>query len=236
MDVGFVTDTRARHWGVSTKSWANGYLRACLADPKEMAKVGNRLARALAGSTSIRITHPNGTELEVAATGAPPRTYDGTPHPDSPPFGRFDMMSNVPGGELRIALDARTAEGTIVATEPSYDLTFYPWQTYDGGEFTFAGGKLCSFTFAKGKAEFAKRYARAKPGKDRTGSLSIGLNPRTQRLPYADSVGRGSIQVSVGSNQYLGGRNSSDFCGWISVAGAEVRVDGVPIVRAGRIL
>lgn len=66
--------------------------------------------------------------------------------------------------------------------------------------------------------------------------LSIGLNPLAKRLPYADSIERGSIQLSVGANAYQGGNNPSNFCAWISTAGSEISADGTPIVRAGRIL
>ena len=236
MDSGFVTDARVRHWGVREKPWRDGMLQACLADPKDMAQSGRRLARSLTGRQRIRITHPNGTDLEVAAAGVPSRIYDGTPHARDRAFSPYDMLSNLPGGEFRIALDSETAEGTIVATEPSYDLTWYPWQTYRGGRFTFANGKLTSFSFEEGEAEFAQHYAAATPGKDRTGLLSIGLNPRARKLPYADGIERGSVQLSVGANAYLGGRNPSDFCAWVSISGSEVLVDGSPVVRAGRIL
>ena len=236
MDIGFVTETRVHHWGLREKTWMNEFLRGCLADPKEMVRSGRRLARALAPRTRLRITHPNGTDLEVAVGRAPARIYDGSPHPRNKAFGPFDMLANVPGGELRVALDARTAEGRIVATEPSYDLTWYPWQTYRGGSFTFSGGKLTSFHFEQGQAEFAKHYAKATTGRDRTGVLTIGLNPLAKRLPYADSIGRGSLQLSVGANAYLGGSNQSNFCAWISAAGSEISADGTPIVRAGRIL
>ncbi len=236
MDVGFVTDSRVRHWGLREKDWMDGLLRACLADPKDMAQSGKRLAGALRGKKRIRITHPNGTDLEVAAASRPARIFDGTPHPRNKAFGDFDMLSNLPGGELRIALDAKTAEGRIVATAPSYDLTWYPWQTYRGGVFEFSGGKLVSFSFEEGGAEFARHYAQATAGKDRTGLLSIGLNPRAKDLAYADSIERGSLQLSVGANTWLGGANRSNFCAWISTGGSEIRVEGTPIVRAGRIL
>lgn len=236
MDVGFVTDTRVRHWGARGEAWRSGMLRACLADPRELAKSGERLSRILTGKKRVRITHPNGTDLEVALAPVPSRIYDGTPHPRNPAFNDYDMLSNLPGGEFRIALDARTAEGTIVATEPSYDLTWYPWQTYEGGTFTFSDGKLVSFSFEKGQAQFAAHYAAAKTGKDRTGLLSIGLNPVAKHLPFADSIERGSVQLSVGGNTFLGGSNASDFCGWISIGGSEIAVEGTPVVRAGRIL
>lgn len=236
MDVGFVTEPRVRHWGVSKRAWREGLLRACLVDPDEMTRSGESLSRALAGRKRVRITHPNGTDVEVGLAGARSVIADGTVDPKDRSLGPYGMMANVPGGEFLIALDAKTAEGTMVATEPSYDLTWYPWRTYRGGTFTFSGGRLIWFSFEKGEAGFAKHYARAKPGKDRTGILTIGLNPAAKRLPLAEVIQRGSVRLTVGSNANLGGTNLSDFCGWITTAGAEVTADGVPIVRSGRVL
>ncbi len=236
MAMGFVTDSRARRWGVRKEAWMNGLLGACLVDPKEMAESGRRLARALHGTAKVRIVHPNGTDLEVALSGAPPRVYDGTPHPKDRAYGPYDMLTSLPGGRLVVALDARTAEGTIVSTGPSYDLTWYPWQTYSGGRFEFSGGKLTAFSFEQGGAEFAQRYARAQPGKDRTGYLVLGLNPRAKNLPHSEDIERGGVQLTVGANAYAGGHNPSDFTGWVSLTGSEVRVDGTPVVREGRIL
>ena len=234
--IGWVTDTRARKWGVRKDQWKNGLLRACLADPKEMAKSGRRLARALSGTKTVRITHPNGTNLEVALAGVPPRVFDGYPHPRDRAYSEYDMMANFPDGRLRIALDSKSAEGRIVSTYRSYEQVWFPWATYSGGTFEFSDGGLTSFSFEDGEAEFAKRYARGKPGKDRPGSLSIGLNPKIRNVPYVEDRERGCVQLAVGGNVYLGGSNPSDFVGWVSLAGAEVSVDGAPVVRGGKIL
>ena len=236
MAMGWVTDTRARKWRVSKRRWKKDLLEACLADPKEMAKSGKRLARALKGTKKVRITHPNGTDLQVALAGVSPRVYDGYPHPRDRAYSEYDMMANFPDGRLRIPLDSKTADGTIVSTYRSYDQVWFPWATYSGGTFEFSGGKLTSFSFEEGGAEFAKRYAKGKAGKDRTASLSIGLNPKIKDVPYLEDRERGCVQLAVGANVYLGGSNSSDFTGWVSLAESEISVDGTPIVRAGRIL
>ncbi|MGI0131315.1 MAG: hypothetical protein ACREEC_14385, partial [Thermoplasmata archaeon] len=77
MATGWVTDTRVRQWEVSKKRWMEALLEACLADPAEIAQSGKRLARAFTGRKRVRITHPNGTDLEVATAGVPPRLYEG---------------------------------------------------------------------------------------------------------------------------------------------------------------
>jgi leucyl aminopeptidase (aminopeptidase T) len=236
MAMGFVTDTRARHWGVRKEAWMKGLLEACLADPTEMAESGKRLSRAFTGRKRVRITHPNGTDVEVALAGVPPRVYNGHPHPKDKAYGQADMLTELPAGSFRTVLDATTAEGRIVATSPSYDLTWYPWQRYSGGTFEFSGGKLTEFSFKDGQAEFDKRYARGTAGKDRTGELVIGLNPGAKNLPYSEAIERGRVQLSVGGNAYGGGTNLSDFWGSLLLAGSEVCVDGTPVVRAGRVL
>ncbi len=236
MATGWVTDARVRHWGVRGEGWRKALLEACLADPRAMARSGERLARALRGARMIRITHPNGTDLEVAPAGVPPRIYDGIPHPRNKGYSPYDMMANFPDGSVRIALDGKTAEGTIVASHPSYDLAWFPWNRYLGGQFGFSGGRLSSFSFQEGQSEFAKRYARGTPGKDRTGYLVIGLNPRIQGVPYLEDRERGGVHLTVGGNAYLGGRNRSDFYGAISLSGAEIRVDGTLVARCGKLL
>jgi leucyl aminopeptidase (aminopeptidase T) len=236
MATGWVTDTRVREWGVSKQGWMNALLEACLANPQQVAKTGSRLARASTGTKKVRITHPNGTDLEVALAGVPARVYDGYPHPKDKAYSEFDMLANFPDGRLRSALDAKTAEGRIVANRLSYDEVWYPWARYSGGAFEFSDGKLTSFSFEEGGAKFAKTYARGTSGKDRTGSLIIGLNPNLKNVPFLEDRERGSVQLAVGGNTYSGGNNPSDFRGSIRLAGSEVCLDGTPVVRAGKIL
>jgi leucyl aminopeptidase (aminopeptidase T) len=236
MAMGWVTDTRVRQWGVSKPRWMKALLEACLADPEEMAQSGHRLARAFTGTKKVRITHPNGTDLEVALAGVPARVYDGYPHPKDKAYSEFDMLANFPDGRLRMALDAKSAEGRFVSNRSSYDEVWFPWARYSRGVFDFSGGKLTSFSFEEGEAEFAKNYARGTPGKDRTGSLVIGLNPNLKNVPDQEDMERGSVQLTVGGNTYSGGSNASDFQGSIRLAGSEICLDGTPVVRAGKIL
>jgi leucyl aminopeptidase (aminopeptidase T) len=236
MAVGWVTDTRARQWGVSKERWMNGLLEGCLADPKEMERSGMRLARAFTGRKKVRITHPNGTDLEVGLAGRPPTVYDGYPHPKNRSYRQSDMMANFPDGRLRIALDGRTAEGTIVSTHPSYDESWFPWARYSGGSFEFTNGRLTSFSFEEGEAAFAKRFARGQPGKDRPDLLSIGLNPKIGDLPLFGPMERGCVQLVVGANNIEGGAKTPNDTGSVSLAGSEICVDGTPVVRGGRVL
>lgn len=236
MATGWITDSRVRKWGADAPDWRKRLLEACLVDPREITAVGRRLARALSRRRKVRITHPNGTDVEVALAGAPVRVYDGLPHPRNKAYSPFDLMASFPDGRLAVALDARTAEGRIVSNRPSYEEVWFPWTRYGGGTFEFSKGQLTDFSFKEGGAHFAKRYARGSPGKERTGSLRIGLHPTLRNVPYLEDMERGSVRLAVGRNAYLGGTNPSDFAGWVTLAGSEISVDGSPVVRAGKIL
>jgi leucyl aminopeptidase (aminopeptidase T) len=230
--IGFATEGRAKQWGLDRAEWEESILRACLTDPVETAKRGARLVRALSRGTKVRITHPNGTDLEVALAGGAPRLYDGTPHPGDKSYGPSDMLGQIPGGRIDVALDSKTAEGRIHANRR----TNIWWYWSDGGTLEFSNGTLRSFSFDHGMEEFARGFKNGTRGKDRTGSLTLGLNPAARDVPNLENIELGSVTLVVGRNQHLHGTNGSSFMNWITLAGAEIAIDGTPVVRAGRLL
>lgn len=142
------------------------------------------------------------------------------------------MMTGCPEGRLPLALDGRTAEGTIVANRP----TWTPWWSNEGGRLEFHEGRLTRYAFRRGEERFREEYERGTKGKDRPGALTFGLNPRLERLPTMHSQGHGIVSLQIGRNSQFGGDNGSTFLDWVSVAGADVSVDGTPLLRRGRIL
>lgn len=97
-----------------------------------------------------------------------------------------------------------------------------PGQRTLGGEFEFSKGRLTSFSFEEVGREFAQKYARGTAGKNRTGSLVIGLHPRLKNVAYTEEKERGAVQLTVGGNTYSGGNNASDFRGALCLPGAEI--------------
>ena len=231
--VGFATEGRARQWGMDRERWEEKILRACLTDPVETAKSGSRLFKALSRGKKVRITHSNGTDLEVALAGGVPRLHDGTPHPRDKSYGPSDMLAQIPAGRIDVALDSKTAEGRIHANRR----TNIWWHWTAGGTLEFSDGRLTSYSFDEGKKEFDSMYRRGTAGRDRTGSLMFGLNPTVKDVPNLESVERGCVTLVIGRNGHLeGGTNGSNFMDWISLAGAEIAIDGTPVVRDGRLL
>ena len=230
--LGFATEARAREWGLDRARWEESILRACLVDPAETAKSGARLSRALARGKRVRITHPDGTDLEVALAGKAPRLHDGTPHPRDKSYGPSDMLAQIPAGRIDVALDSETAEGTIHANRR----TNIWWRWDAGGTLEFSRGKLTSYSFEEGGEEFARQYRAGTSGKERTGSLTFGLNPAAKGVPNLENIERGNVTLAIGRNGHLGGANGSNFMSWITLADAEISVDGTAVIRAGRLL
>jgi hypothetical protein len=230
MTEGFATEGRAKKWGLDPAQWEESMLRACLIDPEETAKSGARLRKALSRGKRVRITHSNGTDLEVALAGVAPRLLDGRPHPyhrGDPPSG---MLQQIPAGTLDVALDSRTAEGSIHANRR----TNIWWTVHSGGTLEFAGGKLTSYSFEEGEEEFARQYRNGTAGKDRASALKLGLNPAVKDVPNLETVESGSLSLQIGGNRYLRGSNGSSFFSWLSLAGSEIAIDGTPVIRAGK--
>jgi len=232
MTVGFVTEMRARQWGLDRARWEEQVLRASLVDPDVIAKNGRRLSKALAHGKSVRITHSNGTDIEVALAGLPGRIQDGRPHPYRTGEPRSSMVTGNPAGFVDFVLDAKTAEGTFRANRR----TNIWWNWHAGGTLEFRRGRLRSYAFENGEAEFARQFKGATGGRDRASGLTFGLNPAIRDVPNLEKWELGCVSLQVGGNRGMGGHNESTFFSWLSLAGADVSVDGTPIVRAGRLV
>ena len=207
-------------------------LRASLIDPEELAKTGARLCKALSRGKKVRITHSNGTDLEVALAGVTPRLQDGRPHPWERRYGPSGMLTNIPAGLVDIVLDSKTAEGSFRANRR----TNIWWNWHAGGTLEFVDGKLTSYSFEDGEEEFARQYKNSTAGKDRASALSFGLNPAVHDVPNLEKWERGCVSLQIGGNKGLGGSNGSNAFTWFSLAGSEVAIDGTPIICAGKIL
>jgi leucyl aminopeptidase (aminopeptidase T) len=232
MTTGFVTKGRAREWGLDLRRWEESLLRATLVDPQEIAKSGARLARSLARGKRIRITHPNGTDLEISMAGIAPRLQDGRPHPWTRGESRSGMLTNIPAGFVDFILDPTTAEGSFRANRR----TNIWWNWHAGGRLEFRSGKLAAYSFEQGKDEFVREYKNGSKGRDRASAVTIGLNPAVRDVPNLEKWERGCVSLQIGGNRGLGGTNDSTFFSWFSLAGSEIAVDGTPVVRAGKLL
>ncbi|MGB6501367.1 MAG: hypothetical protein WBG19_08225 [Thermoplasmata archaeon] len=232
MTEGFATEGRAKRWGRDRSKWQESMLRATLVDPEEIAQSGVRLGKALSRGKKVRITHSNGTDVEVALEKVPFRLADGRPHPFRKGDPASGMLQQMPAGTLDVALDSQTAEGSFRANRR----TNIWWNWHAGGTLEFSGGKLISWSFEYGKDQFSRRYKSGTAGKDRASTLKLGLNPAVKDVPNLETIEGGSVSLQIGGNRLLKGTNGSNFFTWFSLAGSEIEIDGTPVIRAGKVL
>lgn len=228
LEIGRPYPALAKAYGVDEEAWKNQIIAATMVDPSQMAKAAAPIVRALERGKKLRITHENGTDLTLGLAGRVPRASIGRFAKGVKP-GAFGMLLGLPDGVVRVALDEKVADGTLVGNRTSY---------YDDGvatapTFEFSGGRLTEARFGTGGERFDKPYKKAGKGRDQPGMLAIGLNPQLHDTPQVEDREAGALLVSVGGNQYLGGKNKAAFFGWAIAADATLEVDGKTLPISG---
>lgn len=220
----------AQRYDVNYDELQQELLRASLAKPDQLHRSGERLRRALRRGRSLRIRHENGSDLALRLRGVEPRVQTGVPNPASgrPPF---NILTSVPSGSVRTALDEGIATGELIANRPSY------WDpvVLKGGRWTFDSGHLRESTFFEGGVQFEERLKKAKTQGSKPGFLSIGLNPEIRTAPQQEDLELGTVCVGVGQNRFVNGRNDVSFFAWLAIGGATVDVDGKVLVESGQL-
>ena len=221
LELGRPYPSMAKAYGVDEAAWTHQLVEATLADPGSMARTAAPIAKALATGKRLRVRHPNGTDVTLGLGGFKPRVFTAVVLPAGK-RGPFDMLTTIPNGAVRVALDEKVADGTVVANRTS----FYDSMGATGGTFHFADGRLTEATFATGGERFDREFAKGGKGRDQPGWFAIGLNPGLSNTPPDEDLERGAVTITVGGNRGFGGKNTSPFFGWTVIAGATVEVDG----------
>ncbi|MFY9717948.1 MAG: aminopeptidase [Thermoplasmata archaeon] len=231
MMIARVTEPNAKLWGVPIGTWRRELFAASMRDPALLKRGADRVERAFERGREVRIRHPNGTDLSLALAHRTVQVTLGAITPEGLK-SRFGSMINVPDATVYTSVDESTAEGTLVANRPT--TTGVAQRT--GGRFRFKDGQLVGYRFSKGGASFAKEFRGSGTGRDRPSFLEVGLDPSIGQAPGLEEMVRGAVTAGVGGNVGFGGKTKVDFLSYLTVAGAELRVDGRPLVRGGRVV
>lgn len=230
MEVGQATAPAAQYYGVSQARWMDSLVEASRVDLGGLAKDGARLAARLRKGKHLRLTHANGTSLELHLLGRKPVVDDGIVDADDVKSG--NNMTTFPGGAVYVALDEGVASGQMVANRTSYMTK----GKFSGGKWTFSENRLAEFSYESGGERFQELYDAAGTGKDRPGFLSIGLNPRIRDAPGLEDFERGAVLLGVGANVAFGGKTKLPFQSWLALGSAHLELDGKTLVADGEIL
>jgi leucyl aminopeptidase (aminopeptidase T) len=228
LEIGRPYPTLIKAYHADEEKWISEVVRGTMVSPDSMARTGRPLVRALEHGKRARIRDDRGTDLTVGLLHRPVRLDIGRTTPAERKLP-FNQLVTLPSGAVSLALDETVADGTIVANRTNY----YDDAIATGGTFQFRGGKLTHAEFAEGGERFDREFKKGGKGRDRPGQLRIGLNPELHNTPQLEDRELGGVMVSLGNNQFYGGKNSASFFAWVINAGATVEVDGKPLQIGG---
>lgn len=228
LELGRAYPSLAKAYGVDLEGWTHDILEGTMVDPATLARTAAPIVKALKSGKRIHITHDNGTDLTLGLSGRNPVANTGRLSEADLKLP-FRMLTTLPAGSVRVALNESIADGVLVGNRTNY----YDDRVATEPRFEFANGRLTSATFGSGGDKFEADFKKGGKGRDQPGQLGIGLNPMLHNTPQVEDLEAGAIMVSVGSNQFLGGKNKSNLFGWAIVAGARFEVDGkrLPLPR-----
>jgi len=223
------TEEAARLYEVDYRTWQREVREASTIDPAAFRRSARRITGRLQTGRRVTITHPNGTHLDLGLLGRIPIVDDGSVGDEDLQVGHGWTV--VPAGLASVALHERFAEGRIIANLPSY----HRRGVNRGVQWTFHDGRVISYESEDASGMFAEAYRTGGTGHDRPALLTVGLNPRLRMAPLQIDQGRGIVSVYIGANDHFGGRTRSSFNDYALLEGADVSVDGHPILRAGEL-
>ncbi len=229
----YPTEQRAAMFGISLDELAEIFWAGVSVDYQELRQTGLVVKRVLDQGHTLRITHPNGTDLTVQLGGKDVLISDGVVSIEDERLGGAATTVWLPAGEVFTAPLAGTAQGVIVA-----DHFFYQGHRIEGLRLEFVEGKLTAMTADKGLEIIQASYDVAGEGRDRFAVIDIGINPNIQLQPGSSVLGwvpAGMVTVGVGNNAWAGGANNVNFSIYPKLPGSTVEVDGTVVVDGGKL-
>jgi leucyl aminopeptidase (aminopeptidase T) len=230
MTLALATPSEATSLGADLGAWRSELVEGGVADPRKMKALGQRLSTKLRQGGTLRITHPNGTDLTLRIPKGRRVTVDDGII-DTADLQQKNNVGNVPAGLVIVPVDEGFADGTIVASRTARFARGR--KTVEGLRWTFSHGRLVSHATGGSDAEYEAFFSKGPVGKDRPALFTIGLNPALAEAPSYEDQALGIVSVYVGGNAFYGGKSKSRFQAYLMLQGADVALNGKVLLRAG---
>jgi leucyl aminopeptidase (aminopeptidase T) len=226
----YPTDWRAEQFGLTREELSDLFWSAVQVEPAQLHSAGEAIRSRLEKGKTLRITHPNGTDLEVGIGGRTAYVSDGVIDEADLAKGPAGRSVWLPAGEVYVTPVPGTARGKVVV-----DHSFIEGQEVRDLTLEFQDGRVTSMTAASGLDRLKALYDAADDAKAEFAVVDIGLNPS-----LATTEGRvrtwtpaGMVTIGIGNNTWAGGDNSVNFAWNGHLAGATVTIDGETVVEDG---
>jgi len=230
MTLALATPAEASSLGADLGAWQAELVAGGAADPKKMKAIGQRLAARLKQGGTLHISHANGTDLTLKVPKGRQVTVDDGII-DASDLKQKNNVGNVPAGLVVATVDEGFGDGTIVASRTARFARGR--KTVNGLRWTFARGRLVGRATDGDSSEYETYFAKGATGKDRPGMFTIGLNPALAEAPSFEDQAFGIVSLYVGGNRFYGGKSRSPFQAYLMLQGADVELNGRPLLRGG---
>lgn len=230
LPLALLTPERAKVYGFKFESWKKAMDNALAMDLKKIARKGREVAAVLEKAREVHLTAANGTDLTFKLNRRPVHIDDGII--DKEDLAKKSLDAQLPAGSVLTTIVENSGNGKVSFDRPLQSMGM----NVTGIEWKFKDGKLTAMKAKKNLETISKQFEKASGDKDRIAWLQIGLNPKAEYGYLMDHIVEGAVQIGIGDNEYIGGKNSSSF-GTVAVIGkATLDIDGRTIIKNGRLL
>jgi len=229
INLGYVTPQRAKIYGFDYLAWKKNVEEATDVEYEKMQELGRKVANVLEKSHEVKITDPDGTDLNFTLERRKAHIYDGVIDDEDIEMGA--VYASLPAGYVAAVATETSAHGVLSSNVPYAQAGVMVERMV----LRFEKGKLASFDGGK-NIEFVKDMWKKGTGdKDKIGWLTIGLNPKAKLGYLNNPIVLGTATVGIGFNKELGGTNESDYALGVTVGKPTVKLDGETIIKQGQL-
>ncbi|HVP40442.1 MAG TPA: aminopeptidase [Candidatus Krumholzibacteriaceae bacterium] len=225
-----LTPERAKVYGFDLGNWKAAVNAALKQDLKKLKERGHHFAAVLDKAHKVHLTAPNGTDLIFELDRRPVHVDDGII--DKEDIEKKSLDTQLPAGSILTTIPETSGSGKVVFDRPLQIMGL----NVEGIAWEFKDGKVTSMKAKKNAEAISKQFDAASGDKDRIGWLQIGLNTEAKYGYLMDHIVEGAVQIGVGDNEYIGGKNTSSFGMPATLSKATLEIDGKTIIKNGLLL
>jgi leucyl aminopeptidase (aminopeptidase T) len=229
LPLALLTRERAKVYGFKFTGWKRAMDNALAMGLKKIAKKGREVAAILEKAHEVRLTGANGTDLNFELNRRPVHVDDGTI--DKEDLAKKSLDAQLPAGTVLTTIVENSGNGKVCFDRPLQSMGL----NITGIEWKFKDGKLTAMNAKKNLKAISEQFEKASGDKDRISFLQIGLNPKAEYGYLMDHIVEGAVQIGIGDNEYIGGKNNSSFGTVATMAKATLDIDGRTIIRNGQL-
>ena len=230
LPLALLTPARAKVYGFNFEKWKKAVNAALTMDLKRITLKGKDLEATLARARTAHLTASNGTDLTFELAKRPVHVDDGII--DNRDIENKSLDAQLPAGSVMTTIVETSGNGKVIFDRPLQSMGL----NVQDIEWKFKDGKVTSMKAKKNLEPLSKLFTGASGDKDRIGYIQIGLNPKAEYGYLMDNVVEGAVQIGIGDNEYIGGKNTSTFGMTATLSKATLDIDGKTIIKNGRLI